>query len=377
MAESGSGQEKTEQPSAKRLQQARERGQVARSRELNTLVMLLLSGFGFLLYGGYIVSGLLDMMRAEFTIDRVKIFEADMLPQYIWDALLESVKYLTPFFILLVIAAIVGPISLGGVVFSTKALAPKLDRLDPVRGLQKVFSWRGIVELLKSLAKFAIVASAGYFLLLAKYDEFIALGNLPITDGLTRMGNELIWLFIILSSTLLIVAMVDVPFQLWDHNRQLKMTRQEVKDENKESDGNPEIKGKQRSKQRDMAFRRMMEAVPDADVVITNPTHFAVALKYDQEKMNAPVVVALGADLIAQQIRRVASANDIPVLQAPLLARALYFNSDLNKEIPAGLYLAIAQVLAYIYQLRQYRVYGGVEPVLSEDFPIPDDLRTQ
>ena len=377
MAEASSGQEKTEQPSAKRLQEARERGQVARSRELNTLVMLLLSGFGFVFFGAHIISGLLEMMRAEFVIDRTKLFESQMLPQYLWDALVTSLKFLSPFFALLVIAAVLGPISVGGIIFSTKALVPKLDRLDPIRGLQKVFSWRGVVELIKSLIKFALVAAVGYLLLLAKYDDFIAFSDVPIAEGLTSLGNELIWLFIMLSSTLLIVALVDVPFQLWDHQRQLKMIRQEVKDEHKESDGNPEVKSKQRSRQRDIAFRRMMDAVPDADVVITNPTHYAVALKYDQDKMNAPVVVAIGADLIAQQIRRVALANDVPILEAPVLARALYFNSDLNKEIPAGLYLAIAQVLAYVYQLRQYHVYGGVEPVLSEDFPIPDDMRTE
>jgi len=194
-------------------------------------------------------------------------------------------------------------------------------------------------------------------------------------QAVAAMSKELVWVFIILSASLLLITLVDVPFQLWDYRRQLKMTLQEIKDEHKESEGSPEVKGRVRQLQREISQRRMMEAVPQADVLITNPSHYAVALKYDQVKMRAPVVVALGADLIALQIKRVAQAHDVPILEAPPLARALYHNSQLGGEIPAGLYLAVAQVLAYIYQLKQYQQEGGIPPQPLSDIPIPDDLR--
>lgn len=375
MAESGSGQEKTEEPTAKKIKDAREEGQVARSRELNTLVMLLVSGFGFLSLGEYMISGLLDSLYRFLSLDRGDIFSEGRLMQYLWEAINDVMVYFVPLAALLVVAAIASSIALSGWAFSTKALVPKLNRMDPIKGLKRIFAWRGMVELLKSLAKFVIVSSVGYLLLINMLDNFLGLGAKDLGVALTELGRDLVWIFILLSSTLIVVALLDVPFQLWDYKRQLKMTRQEVKDENKESEGNPELKGKQRSIQREAAIKRMMDALPQADVVVTNPTHFAVALKYDQDSMVAPRVVAKGADLVAQRIKQVAGQHEIPVLETPMLARALYYSTDLNREIPAGLYLAVAQVLAYVYQLQQFRKFGGDEPVLNTDLPIPDDLR--
>ncbi|NOX76121.1 MAG: flagellar biosynthetic protein FlhB, partial [Gammaproteobacteria bacterium] len=194
-------------------------------------------------------------------------------------------------------------------------------------------------------------------------------------QSLGQLGTDLIWVFLLLSSTLVLIVLVDVPFQLWDHSRKQKMTLQEVKDEQKEAEGNPEMKSKVRQTQREISQRRMMQAVPDADVVVTNPTHYAVALKYDQLSMGAPIVVALGVDEVAGHIRRIAVANDVPILSAPPLARALYHNSELDTEIPAGLFLAVAQVLAYVYQLQRYELNGGLAPEFSADSPIPDDLK--
>jgi flagellar biosynthetic protein FlhB len=374
--ESGSGQEKTEEPSGRRLSKAREEGQVPRSRELNTLIMLLSAGFALMFLGPHIISGLLEMLRSSFVIDRAVIFNTEIVPALFLNKVGVAINYLMPFFLFMLIAAIAAPLPLSGWVFSTKALAPKLNRLDPIKGLRnKIFSWKGLVELLKALVKFVIVASVGYLLFQAKIGDFLALGHENLNSALSNMGVELIRVFILLSSSLIVIALVDVPFQLWDHKRQLKMTKQELKDEHKETEGSPEIKRRVRQTQYEMSTRRMMEAVPQADVVVTNPTHYAVALRYDQLRMSAPVVVAIGADLIALQIRRVADANEVPILEAPPLARALYHNSELNQEIPAGLYLAVAQVLAYIYQLKHYQSHGGVQPDAPGDLPIPDELR--
>lgn len=376
MAESGSGQEKTEQASSKKIQDARNDGQVARSRELNTLIMLLVSGIAFLFLGKYIVAGLMELLHESFVIERPLIFDTQQMALKFWERIVSAITLLVPFFGLLLLAAIAAPLPMSGWVFSTKVITPKLNRMDPIKGLkEKVFSWKGLIELFKALAKFLIVAAIGYLLLKSKLEIFLNLGNESLESGIEQMANELIWVFILLSCSLIIVALVDVPFQLWSHSQQLKMTKQELKDEHKEVEGNPEVKRKQRSKQIEMSRRRMMEEVPKADVVITNPTHFAVAVRYDSLRMAAPIVVASGADLVALQIRRVAAANDVPILEAPALARSLFYTTELRQEIPGGLYLAVAQVLAYIYQVKHYARYGGIQPATPSDLPIPEDLR--
>lgn len=374
MAESGSGQEKTEQATAKKLQDTRDQGQVPRSRELNTLIMMLSAGFALLFFGAQLVEDLSAILRSYFSVQREILFRSDGLAQMGWEAIVAGIQALLPLFFVLVLAAVVAPLALGGWAFNLESMSPKLEKLDPISGMKRVFSWKGFMEMTKSLVKLLLVGAAGFLILQHKLPEFLLLGNIEFSTAAAKMGTELIWIFIFLSATLIIVALVDVPFQLWEYHRQLKMTLQETKDEHKDSEGSPELKNKIRQTQREMARRRMMEAVPKADVIITNPTHYAVALRYDQLTMRAPVVVALGADLVALQIRRVASANDVPILEAPPLARALYSNSILGGEIPAGLYLAVAQVLAYIYQLKQYARYGGIAPVPLGDIPVPDDM---
>ncbi|MFV2055068.1 MAG: flagellar biosynthesis protein FlhB [Thiohalomonadales bacterium] len=376
MAESGSsGQEKTEEPTAKKLLDARQEGQVPRSRELTTLISLLVAGISMLLLGEALIDDLKQILRMHFVFDREFIFNSEGLATHITTAIESALIAVLPLFVVLTIVALLAPAALGGWAFSAKAFQFKPEKLDPIKGSKKILSWNGIVELLKALAKFVLVSTIGYFLLLQKFPEFAALSNIPVQQAIAILGSELIWIFLILSSTLILVSVIDVPFQMWNFNKQQRMTKQEIKDENKESDGNPEMKGKVKSMQREIAQRRMMEDVPTADVVITNPTHFAVALRYDQINNSAPIVVAIGKDLIALQIRRIASANEVPVLEAPVLARSLYYHSDLGKEIPAGLYLAVAQVLAYIYQLKQYQAGGGERPNPLTDIPVPDDLR--
>lgn len=375
MAENENGQERTEEATAKRKQDSRDKGEIARSRELNTLLMLLASGGGLLFLGSDLVKGLMQILDSSLTIERANIFDVNAMTALFSEMVFHAIDAVMPLFVLLVIVAILAPMAMGGWSFSLKPLQPDLKKFDPIKGMGKIFSLKGLMELLKALAKFLLVGSMGYFLLQTKVESFINLGNETLQQGISRLGSELIWIFILLSSTLIAVVLVDAPFQLWDHTRKQKMTRQEVKDEMKETDGNPEMKGKVRQTQREIAQRRMMQEVPKADVVITNPTHYAVALRYDQTRMGAPIIVALGADEIAGHIRRIAQANDVPILSAPPLARALYYNGELDAEIPAGLYLAIAQVLAYIYQLHHYELNGGIAPEFSSDTPIPDDLR--
>lgn len=375
MAENETGQERTEEATAKRKEESRKKGEIARSKELTTVLMMLVSGAGFFFLGSDLIADLMEILRSNLSIERALIFDVGALPSQFLGTLQSAILAVMPLFILLVAAAIVAPMAMGGWAFSGKPLQPDLKKMDPIKGLARVFSLKGLMELGKALAKFLLVGSMGYFLLKNNIDGYLSLGNESLQQGVSRLGSEMVWVFILLSSALIFVALADAPFQLWDHTRKQKMTRQEVKDEHKETDGNPEVKSKIRQTQQEISQRRMMQEVPKADVVITNPTHYAVALRYDQTQMGAPIVVALGADEVAGHIRRIAVANDVPLLSAPPLARSLYYNCELNNEIPAGLFLAVAQVLAYVYQLRQYEFNGGVAPVFDADAPIPDDLK--
>lgn len=375
MAEKETGQERTEEATPKRQQDSREKGQIARSKELNTLLVMLVSGAGLMFLGQNLVEGLMQIMRDSLIMDRADIFD----PNAMWVAFIKSLysalDATLPLFLLLVMIAVIAPMALGGWSFTLKPLQPDITKLDPIKGMGKVFSAKGLMELAKALAKFLLVGSVGYILLMLKLPDFIALGSLDLSHGIALLGRDLIWAFILLSCALILVVLVDVPFQLWDHKRQQKMTLQEVKDEHKDTEGSPDVKRRIRQTQMEFATRRMMEEVPRADVVVTNPTHYAVALRYDQEKMGAPIVVALGVDEVAGHIRRIALAHDVPILSAPPLARALFFNTKLDVEIPSGLYLAVAQILAYVYQLRHYDTKGGIAPEFSGDVPIPDDLQ--
>lgn len=367
--------EKTEQPTPKRLKDAREKGQVARSRELTTMVVLLASAAAILLIGDNLINDLLKIMRDVFISDRSDLMDIENIPRIFEQALTNTIIALLPFFAIVVCAALLSPMVLSGWSFSAQAMSFKWEKLDPVKGIGKIFSWRSLMELVKALAKFSVVLVVALLLLWHNVDSFLLLGTKDVMQSLHDAGKILGWSFLVLSCAMIIIAAVDVPFQLWDHNRQLKMTRQEVKDEYKETDGSPDMKRRVREVQQEMARRRMMQDVPTADVIITNPTHYAVALRYDQNRMRAPVVVAKGKDLIAQQIRNVALSHEVPILSAPPLSRALYFSTELQQEIPSGLYMAVAQVLAYVYQLRRTRHSNSDESIPMRDIPIPDEFR--
>ncbi len=369
-----SGQEKTEDPIPRRQEQAKEKGQVARSRELNTMLVLFSAVMAASILGSSIGTGLKEIISRLLTISRENVFNPAAMVNSLSSAILDTLNVLSPFFFVMVAAAILGPISLGGFNFSTKALAFKMEKLDPIKGTKRVFAIRGLVELIKALAKFMIIGSVALLFLYSNRAELIALGSIPLEKGISNAITLLLWAFLSFSSALIIVAVVDVPFQLWDHKKQIKMTRQEVKDDSKDSEGNPEVRGHVRQLQREMAQRRMMEDVPDADVVITNPEHYSVALKYDPASPKAPVVVAKGADLMAFRIRAVANEHNVTILESPPLARSIYYTTEIKDEIPAGLFLAVAQILAYVYQLKK-KSYGDAGSPKQPDITIPDDLQ--
>ena len=273
MAQSTDGQERTEEPTPKRLKEAREKGQIARSRELNTVMGLLGAASAFLVMGDSLVSGLADTMRQRFTIRREDIFDDSAMLNIFVSTLLENVWLILPFMLFMALVGVLSSISLGGWSLSVKAMAFKIDKLNPVKGLSRVFGWRGILEMLKGLAKFSLVAVVALALLDSMGDRYLGLGAEPLLQGMAHAGDLLTWAFLLLSLVLLVVAAIDVPFQLWDHSRQLKMTKQEVREEHKQTEGSPEVKGRQRQVQMEMSQRRMMEEVPQADVVVTNPTH--------------------------------------------------------------------------------------------------------
>ncbi len=374
MAESNTGQEKTEEATPKRLQESRDKGQVARSRELTTMCLLLTSGFGFLMLGDQLVVDIMKLMKESFTASRMDFMDVNNMTIFLEDSIANALLALIPFFAVVMLAAFFAPMALSGWSFSTKALAFKWDKLDPIKGLGRVFSIKGLVELVKALAKFVLVMTIVVLLLWNQSEMYMLLGVKSVEPAIAQAGNLLMWAFILLSCATILVAVIDVPFQLWDHARQLKMTLQEVKDEFKQTEGNPEMKRKVRETQMAMAEKRMMEEVPKADVIITNPMHYAVALKYDQANSGAPIVVAKGQDLVAAKIRSLAYSNNIPLVEAPPLSRALFYSTEINDEVPSGLYLAVAQVLAYVYQLRQKESHFD-EALTMDDLPIPDDLK--
>jgi flagellar biosynthetic protein FlhB len=343
--------DRTEQPSAKRLDDARARGEVPRSRELAMTAVVLAGAAVLFSGGGYFAEGLEGLFELGLKVPREALFDAGLLPQALLEGLSSGIGLILPIALATIIAAIGGSIALGGWSFSTQALTPNFSRLNPIAGFGRLLSMNGLVELLKALAKFAIVAVVAGLLLWRFGGDFLALGSLTLEAAIARAA----WLCGVcltgLAASLLLVAAADVPFQFWHHRRQLRMTKQEAKDELKETEGRPEVRSRIRQLQRAIAQRRMMADVAKADVVAMNPTHFAVALKYDARTMKAPRVVAKGADLIAFQIRRVAEAHKVPVFEHPQFARALYHTSEIGKEISPRLYVAVAQVLTYIYQL--------------------------
>jgi flagellar biosynthesis protein FlhB len=375
MAENQDGQERTEEPTAKRLDDAKRKGQVPRSRELNTMAVTLTGVVGLAMMSRSLGHSLSEMMSERFVLTREEIFDTNSMIINLGQGVGEAFLSLVPFFLMVIVAAIFSSVALGGFSFSGEALTPKLDKMSPLKGIKRVFSARGLVELLKAMAKFLLIGGITILLLYNTLNKYLALHHMDMVQAISHLNGLIGWSVILLASSLILLAAIDVPFQLWDHKRQLKMTRQELRDEMKETEGKPEIKSKIRQMQREMAQRRMMEQVPKADVIVTNPTHFAVALQYDPEHMHAPKMVAKGADLIAMNIRQVAKEHKVPLVESPVLARAIYYHTEIDSYIPAGLYLAVARLLAYVFQLRAYHTEGGQRPQMPEDLTVPEEFR--
>jgi flagellar biosynthetic protein FlhB len=371
-----SGQEKTEEPTAKRLNDAKEKGDIARSKELATTVLLLSAAAAAVMFGGQVTDAMAGMMRFNFSLDRQSVMDPALMFTHLGFSLSEALKSLFGFFLVLLIAALVGPIALGGWNLSLKAMAPKMSRLDPLAGIKRMFSLKALIELFKALAKFSVVGALSFFVLLTTKEELFSLGAQDVVPAMSHATEIVIWAFLIMSLSMIIISLIDVPFQIYDYTQKLKMTLQEVKDEMKNTEGKPEVKGRIRQLQREISQRKMMSAVPEADVVITNPTHYAVALKYDQSGGGAPFLVAKGADFVALKIREIADAHEVPVLSAPALARAIYHSTEVEEEIPSGLFKAVAEVLAYVFQLQRHKQRQGPAPKeVSQDLDIPSELR--
>lgn len=370
-----SGQEKTEDPTGKRLSDARGEGQVPRSKELNTFIILIASSAALILTGRNMVAGLGEIMRTGFMLEREEIFDRQALVRHFGDAMLDAAGLLWPLVLILVVASVIGPVSVSGWAFSGKALQPRLEKLNPVKGIARLFGVQGLVELLKSIVKFLLLIGITILLFIQALPHLAGLGNESLRAGIVHGGWIIMFAFLVLSASVGLIALIDVPFQLWDHKRKLKMTRQEVKDEMKDIEGRPEVKNRIRALQMEAARGRMMEEVPKADVIVTNPTHYAVALRYEQQGDSAPKVVAKGMNLVAAHIRNLANGSGVIIVSAPPLARALYHSTELDSEIPDGLFVAVAQVLAYVYQLKAARSGAQVLPELPQDLPIPNEYR--
>lgn len=370
-----SAEDRTEEPTEKRRREAREKGQLPRSRELNTLAVLIAGAGGLLIFGAALADALLRLMRGSFQLSRETVMNTDSMLQLLAAGGKLAASGAWPVLALLLLAALIGPIALGGWLFSSEALAPKFERLNPLAGLKRMFSAKSLLELFKALVKFVVVLLVALLVLQSDRDDLLSMAHEPLEQAIVHSAKVAGWSALWLAVSLLLIAAVDVPYQLWDNRKKLMMTKQEVRDEYKDSEGKPEVKAKVRQMQREMAQRRMMQAVPNADVVITNPTHFAVALKYDPDAAGAPRLLAKGGDQIALKIREIANEHKVTVLESPALARAVFYSTELDQEIPAGLYLAVAQVLAYVYQLRQFRAGKGKRPDPLGEPTIPEDLR--
>jgi len=368
--------ERTEPASSRRLEQAREEGNVPQSRELMAFMVLAAGAGAFWVLGGWLSQRSSGLLRHGLSFSREAAFDTALMTGSALSLTAEAFVIAGPIFLLAMAAAIVTPFMIGGGVISPKAFQLDLNRMDPIKGLGRMFSVQSLAELVKAVLKTLLIGGVLYWVVKHEQDRLFALLGQPIESALISFAQVLLYSFLALIAGLAFIAAIDVPFQLWQYHDRLKMTYEELKREARESEGDPHLKARIRSQQRELARSRMMSAVPKADVVVTNPTHFAVALKYESGTMGAPTVVAKGMNLIAQRIRELADENQVPVLEAPPLARALYRHTDVGEQIPAPLYTAVAEVMAYVYQLNQFAISAGnlLPPVAPAIIAVPEGM---
>jgi len=346
-----SAQDRTEEPTARKLQKAREDGQVARSTELPAAVIVIGAFLLMVLMGGWLVDKLSLIFANGFVFDRKTLDRPSLLPGVFGAQLLEAFIVMLPIVVFTVVAAVVASGMTGGYLFSLKAVAPKGSKINPINGFKRMFGPRALIELTKAILKFSLVAGVLWWSIAFNMDMLVRIGRMGLEPALTAAGTMILQSGLWVALSLAVIAMIDVPWQKHEFMKNMRMTKQEVKDEFKEMEGRPEVKAQIRRRQREMANARMMQRVKDADVVITNPEHFAVALEYDPTGDGAPIVVAKGTDHMAARIREEAQTHGIHIFQAPPLARALYFTTDVEQPVPEDLYHAVAQVIAYVFSL--------------------------
>ncbi|KQZ52414.1 flagellar biosynthesis protein FlhB [Massilia sp. Root1485] len=367
--------ERTEPASEKRLRQAREDGDIPRSREVATFTVLMTAGAGMWMLGGGLVNTLSSVLERGLSLDREQIYNPNVLVERVLADVVRVLLACLPLAGAVMLMMVAAPLLIGGWNFSAKAFTPNFGKLNPMRGLGNMVSTNALVELLKAVAKTLLVGAVAWFVVMSQKDAVIGLVVEPFGTAAPHLGSILAKAFLTMVGALGAIAILDGPYQMWHYADKFKMTRQEVIQESKESDGNPQIKGKIRQMQREMAQKRMMSNVPTADVVVTNPTHFAVALKYADGQRGAPRVVAKGTDEVAAKIREIAKENKVALLEAPALARALYKHTEIDDEIPEALYSAVAEVLAYVFQLRAYSK-GTLDqyPDRPKKLPVPPEM---
>ena len=352
----GSDQEKTEQATPKRLQEMREKGQVAKSREVPSAAILIASLLIFYFLGSAMIKDLMELMEWSFANSARFELQSGNFNWMLLELFRKGLKIVTPLFVALMAVGLLSNIAQVGFLFSTKAIAPKFSKLDPLKGFGRMVSKQALVELIKSLFKVAVVGCVTYFTVKDELDQIIPLMDKEIWSIMTYIGSVCFKILLRTCWVLIVLAVIDYVFQKWDYMQEAKMTKQEVKDEFKQREGDPLIKSRVRQAQREMAKRRMMEAVPKADVVITNPTHLAIALEYNTQNMSAPQLTAKGSRLMAERIKAIAQENNIPIVENKPLARALFKGVEIGQEIPAIFYKAVAEVLSYVYQLKNKRI---------------------
>jgi flagellar biosynthetic protein FlhB len=368
---SDDSQEKTEEPTERKISKAREEGQIARSQEVAIAASVIIVAAYLFVFGTQIFNSLSDVMIDIYTFDAALLVDQNRILTALYVAIEKGLVAILPLmaFALLTVLAFSGLV--GGYNFSFKAVSPKLNKLNPLTGLKRIFSMRSIVELLKALLKFLLVGGVAFLLITESVDDFAQISLMSLRPGLSSSAEIIAAAFFIVACGLIVIAAIDAPYQIYQHSQKLKMSLKEVKDERKETDGSPEVKQKIREKQRQASFARMMEAVADADVVITNPEHFAIALSYDPTAEEPPKVVAKGADLVALRIKERSKEEGVPLFESPMLARALYFTTELDQFIPEPLFEAVAQVIAYIFNL------STTQSAVKNSRPtprVPDDM---
>ncbi len=374
MAEAESAQERSEAPTEKRLKKSREEGQIARSKDLNTAVLLLF-GVGGLVWFGHVFFELFkEVMETAFHFDKTFLVNPQNMPHVLKRVMFEAITTTLPYFLVLFGVMIVAASMPGGFNFSSKLVLPKASKLNPVSGIKRMAGSQAWVELLKAMLKVMLLGGVLTLFISELSERLLVLSNMPVKAAFFE-GLTLLLLCLFLTVTLLlVVAAIDVPYQKHAISKKTKMTKQEVKEERKSADGSPEIKSRIKRIQYEMANRKLNERVPQADVIVTNPTHYAVALKYAKDKAGAPYVIAKGVDEMALRIRTLAKEHELEIVELPPLARAVYYSTRVDQEIPAGLYTAIAYVLTYVTQLKAYRVGRGQKPAPIPALNIPKSL---